>query len=303
MAVDTALPDIGAQPADARRDEPAKGILIMLLSLAVFAVLNGVVKDLMQRFPANEIIFFRNAFGLLPLLMLLPWAGGLSILKPQAPFGHVLQALAMSATLVLSYTALGLIPLAEVTAILFLQPTIITVLAHFFLGERGGVRTWASVVIGFAGVLLIVRPTGLGVQFGALAAIAATVFGSIGMLAVRALSRQNASLSISIWYMILSTAIFLPTLFFWWVTPTFDQFVGLGLMGLASGVGQYLMILAFRFAKASTLSPVQYGNLLGAIVVGFVGFGEVPSLATLLGAVVVMAAMALVLPGRKAVLK
>ena len=74
-------------------------------------------------------------------------------------------------------------------------------------------------------------------------------------------------------------------------------------MGLASGVGQYLMILAFRFAKASTLSPVQYGNLLGAIVVGFVGFGEVPSVATLFGAVVVMAAMALVLPGRKAVLK
>ena len=300
MAIDTALPEVSVQPVDTSRDEPVKGILIMLLSLAVFAVLNGVVKDMMQRFPASEIIFFRNAFGLLPLLTLLPWAGGLAILKPQAPLGHIIQALAMSATLVLSYTAFGLIPLAEVTAILFLQPTIMTVLAHFFLGERGGVRTWASVIVGFAGVLLIVRPAGLGIQFGALAAIAATVFASIAMLAVRALSSRNASLSISIWYMVLSTAIFLPTLFFWWVTPTFDQFVGLALMGVTSGVGQYLMILAFRFAKASTLSPVQYGNLLGAIVVGFVGFGEVPSPATLLGAVVVMAAMALVLPGRKA---
>jgi len=148
-------------------------------------------------------------------------------------------------------------------------------------------------------VLLIVRPSGMAIEFGAVAAIAGTVFASIAMLAVRMLSGRNASLSISIWYMILSTGIFLPTLFVWWVAPSFDQFVGLAVMGLTSGVGQYLMILAFRYAKASTLSPVQYANLLGAIVVGFIGFGEVPSLATLLGAAVVMAAMALVLPGRK----
>ena len=120
---------------DARIDAPVKGILIMLLSLTVFSVLNGVVKDLMQSFPANEIIFFRNGVGVLPLLLLLPWAGGVAILKPQMPLVHLLQALTMSVTLVLSYTAFDLIPLAEVTAILFLLPIITTVLAYFFSSD------------------------------------------------------------------------------------------------------------------------------------------------------------------------
>jgi drug/metabolite transporter (DMT)-like permease len=298
MAMDTALPTSVPFP-DARTDEPVKGILIMLLSLTIFSVLNGVVKDQMQSFPVNEIIFFRNGIGVLPLLLLLPWAGGLAILRPHLPWGHLLQGLAMSATLVLSYTAFDLIPLAEVTAILFLLPIITTVLAYFFLGERAGVKAWLSVALGFSGVLLIVRPAGLSIEVGALAAIAAALFAAIAMLAVRVLSERNASLSISIWYMILSTVIFLPTLFFWWMTPTFDQLLGLLLMGVASGVGQYLMILAFRYASASTLSPVQYGNLLGAIVVGFFWFGEVPGPPTLIGAAIVMAAMALVLPSRR----
>lgn len=284
---------------DARIDAPVKGILIMLLSLTVFSVLNGVVKDQMQTFPANEIIFFRNGIGVLPLLLLLPWAGGVAILKPRMPLVHLLQALTMSATLVLSYTAFDLIPLAEVTAILFLLPIITTVLAYFFLGERAGLRVWVSVALGFAGVLLIVRPAGFSIELGALAAIAGAAFAAIAMLAVRVLSERNASLSISIWYMLISTVIFFPTLFVWWVTPTFDQLLGLVLMGVASGIGQYLMILAFRYASASTLSPVQYGNLLGAIIVGFFWFGEVPGLPTLVGAAIVMAAMALVLPGRR----
>lgn len=284
---------------DARIDAPVKGILIMLLSLTVFSVLNGVVKDQMQTFPANEIILFRNGIGVLPLLLLLPWAGGVAILKPRMPLVHLLQALTMSATLVLSYTAFDLIPLAEVTAILFLLPIITTVLAYFFLGERAGLRVWVSVALGFAGVLLIVRPAGFSIELGALAAIAGAAFAAIAMLAVRVLSERNASLSISIWYMLISTVIFFPTLFVWWVTPTFDQLLGLVLMGVASGIGQYLMILAFRYASASTLSPVQYGNLLGAIIVGFFWFGEVPGLPTLVGAAIVMAAMALVLPGRR----
>lgn len=289
----------GVSLPDARIDAPVKGILIMLLSLTVFSVLNGVVKDQMQTFPANEIILFRNGIGVLPLLLLLPWAGGVAILKPRMPLVHLLQALTMSATLVLSYTAFDLIPLAEVTAILFLLPIITTVLAYFFLGERAGLRVWVSVALGFAGVLLIVRPAGFSIELGALAAIAGAAFAAIAMLAVRVLSERNASLSISIWYMLISTVIFFPTLFVWWVTPTFDQLLGLVLMGVASGIGQYLMILAFRYASASTLSPVQYGNLLGAIIVGFFWFGEVPGLPTLVGAAIVMAAMALVLPGRR----
>lgn len=286
--------------AEARPDQPVRGILIMLIGVAIFAVLNGVVKEQMRIFPANEIIFFRNALGLLPLLALLPWAGGLAILKPKRPLLHVAQALAMSVTLMLSYTAFDLIPLAEVTAILFLMPIFMVVLAHLFLGERAGLLGWLSVALGFGGVLLVVRPDGLTVEWGVLLAIASAVFSAIAMLQVRVLSAQNASLSISIWYLILSTGIFAPTLLVWWVTPTPTDLLGLVGMGLASGIGQFLMILAFRYASASTLAPTQYGNLLGALIVGFLWFSEVPTLTTLIGTAVVMAAMAVVLPRKGA---
>lgn len=180
MAIDQTLPAPAA--TEPSMDQPVKGILIMLLNLTVFAVLNDVVKDQMRSFPANEIIFFRNAIGLLPLLALLPRAGGTTILRPQMPWLHLAQAATMSVCLVLPYTAFDLIPLAEVTAILFLMPVIMTALAHFFLKEKAGLKGWLSVIIGFGGVLVIVRPDGLTPEWGALAGIIAAVFAAIAML-------------------------------------------------------------------------------------------------------------------------
>jgi drug/metabolite transporter (DMT)-like permease len=277
-------------------ERPTTGVLIMLAALCVFAVLNGVVKDQAASFPVTQIIFFRNFFGLIPLLLVVPFLGGWGVLRISRPAHHLLQAGFMSMTLVFSYLAFAATTLAEVTAILFLQPILMAVLAHFAFGERARPRVWLAAFVGFAGVLIIVQPGSVSINPGSLLAVAAAVGAAFAMLEVKILSSDNASLGISVWYLVLSTLIFAPTLLFWWVTPDPGQLVGLIIMGLASGIGQFMMIWAFRFARVSTLGPVQYTNLIGGVIVGFVWFGEVPSTATLIGAAVVMLALALVLP-------
>ena len=277
-----------------------RGIAIMVVGLLVFAVLNGVVKEQARHFPVTEIIFFRNLLGLVPLLLAVPFSGGWTLLRPVNLPGHLLQAVAMSLTLVCAYLAFATIPLAEATAIMFLQPMILVVLAHVFLKERASPTAWLAVLLGFAGVLLIARPLGVGLGPGTLAAIGGAFFAAVAIAQVRSLSARNAALTITIWYMMLSTLIFLPTIAFFWVTPSPAELLGLVLMGLVSGVGQFLIILPFRYASAATLGPVQYFSIVGGVIVGYFWFAEVPSWPTLVGAVIVMSAMALVLPRRSA---
>jgi drug/metabolite transporter (DMT)-like permease len=278
---------------------PARGIAIMILGLLVFAVLNGVVKDQAQRFPVTEIIFFRNLFGLVPLLIAVPFSGGWTSLRPVNVAGHLLQAVAMSVTLVCAYIAFAMIPLAEATAIMFLQPVILVVLAHIFLKERASLSAWVAVILGFVGVLLIARPMGLGLETGTLAALAGAFFAAVAIAQVRGLSANNTALTITIWYMVLSTLIFLPSTAFFWVAPSPADLVALVLMGIASGLGQFLIILPFRYADAATLGPVQYFSIVGGVLVGYFWFAEIPTWTTIIGAVIVMSAMALVLPSRR----
>ena len=278
-----------------------KGIAIMVAGLLVFAVLNGVVKDQAQRFPVTEIIFFRNLFGFLPLLIAVPFNGGWGVLKPSNISGHLVQAVAMSITLVCAYIAFAMIPLAEATAIMFLQPVILVVLAHIFLGERASLSAWIAVVLGFAGVLLIARPADLGFEAGTLAALAGAFFAAVAIVQVRGLAATNTALTITIWYMVLSTLIFLPTTAFFWTTPSPSDLLALILMGIASGCGQYLIILPFRYADAATLGPVQYFSIVGGVLVGYFWFAEIPTWTTIVGAVIVMSAMALVLPRPRSV--
>jgi drug/metabolite transporter (DMT)-like permease len=277
---------------------PGRGIAIMVAGLLVCAVLNGVVKDQAQRFPVTDIIFFRNLFGLVPLLIAVPFNGGWAGLRPRNVPGHLVQAIAMSVTLVCAYMAFAMIPLAEATAIMFLQPVIMVVLAHIFLKERASLAAWTAVALGFLGVLLIARPTGLGLEPGTLAALAGAFFAAVAIVQVRGLAADNSALTITIWYMVLSTLIFLPTTAFFWETPTPVDLAALILMGIASGLGQFLIILPFRYADAATLGPVQYFSIVGGVLVGYFWFAEIPTWTTIAGAIIVMSAMALVLPRR-----
>jgi drug/metabolite transporter (DMT)-like permease len=274
-----------------------KGILIMLCGLLLFAVLNAMVKELAAAFPVNQIVFFRGFFGLIPLVGLLAAMRIIPRPEPGRVAANLPHVLAMTGTLLLAYVAMGALPLAETTAIFFLTPVLVAVLSAVVLREAIPLRLWAAVSIGFVGVLVIARPSGLSVEMGVAYGLAAAVLGSVSMLQQRHLALRLDPLEVVFWFMALSSLAMLPTLFVWWAWPTPAQWTTLAVMGVVSGVGQFLLILPLKFAPASRLAPMHYTNLLGGIVVGYLWFGEVPDTVMVVGCLIVAGSTALVLAG------
>jgi drug/metabolite transporter (DMT)-like permease len=272
-----------------------KGVLIMLAGFALFAIMNAIVKDLAATFPVNQIVFFRGAFGLLPMAVLLAATGVRPTFTLSRVASHLPHVLVMTTVLLTAYVAFGMLPLAEVTAIFFLSPILVALMSALFLKERIALRLWLAVGGGFAGVLLIARPSGLSADLGLVFGAGAAILGAVTMLQQRALSRQNQTLEIVFWFMALSTALMIPTLPLFWVTPDPSEWLVLVMMGIVSCVGQFLIILPLRYAPASRLAPVHYSNLLGGLVVGYLWFGEVPDTIMLLGCVIVVVSTGLVL--------
>lgn len=275
-----------------------KAVLIMTIGIALFSVLNGVVKDQAARFPVNQIVFFRNALALPPLVAILLATGGLHRIRTRHLRRHATHAASMTASLMLSFTGFRLLPLAEATAISFIRPLIVIALAAPLLGERVTLRSWAAVCLGFAGVLVVAQPGAGGLlAVGVLYSLGAAFIGALNMLQQRALSLTDHTLGIVVWYMAISSLLLLPTLFVSWVPPSGAELAGLVGMGLASGVCQYVIMRPLAYAGAAALAPVQYTGLLWSILIGYLWFGDVPGPAVLLGAAVVVAATMLVLRG------
>jgi drug/metabolite transporter (DMT)-like permease len=277
------------------RRDPLRGALIMLLGMALFSILNGVVKAQAQHYPINQIVFFRNAGGIVPLLLILLWAGRLRELHTRHPMRHVLMATSMTGGLFFSFTAFHLMPLADVMAIGFTQPILVTVASALLLKERIPPAGWIAVLGGLAGVQLMVQPSGAGFNVGAIAAVFGTVCSATSMMLQRSLASREDPLVITTWYMGLSSLALAPTLAFSWASPSLLGLAGLVAMGLASGLCQWLTMQALYHASAASIAPINYTNMLWAIIIGYLWFGDVPALSVLAGSAIVIAATGILL--------
>jgi drug/metabolite transporter (DMT)-like permease len=265
----------------------------MFLGLALFSILNGVVKAQAEIFPVNQIVFFRNAGGALALLVILLWLGEAHRIRLRRLPLNLLQMAVATCGILFSFTAFHLMPLADVMAIGFTQPIIVTIASVVLLGERINRFGWAAVILGLVGVQLVLAPSGAGPNIGALAAVCGTICSAASMMLQRRLTTWQTPLLITTWFMVLSSTVLLPSLAVFWVVPTAWQLAGLLAMGLASGPLQLLMVQALYHATAATVAPMSYTNMLWAVLIGYLWFGDVPTLAVLAGSAVVIAATAL----------
>jgi len=277
----------------AKPRDPRRGLVLMLLGLALFSILNAVVKAQAEIFPVNEIVFFRNAGGGLALLMMLPWLGETLRIRLRDLPVNILQTAIMTSGILLTFLAFHLMPLANVMAIGFLQPIVIALASVLFLGERINRYGWAAVVLGLVGVQLVIMPSGSVIDRGALAAAGGMICSAASMLLQRNLTAHQTPLHITVIFMIVSSLVLLPSLLMSWVTPNGWQLAGLIAMGLASGPLQLLMTQALYHATAATVAPMSYTNMLWAVLIGYLWFGDVPTLAVLGGSIVVIVATAL----------
>ena len=285
---------VSASPPPGVATDVRRGILLMLVGLALLSVLYGVVKSLMGTVPVNQVVFFRNAFALVTLLLMARSFGGLQGLQVKRPSALAMQGLLFTGVLVFGYVAYGLMPLADATAISFLQPLLVVMLSWRLLGERVSKTGWMAVALGLFGVLLMIRPTGNSSAFGVTMALIGAVFSAAYLLHQRDLSRQESTMAITFWTLAGCALLTLPTLPFFWVQPTAEQWVWLIGNGLASGFCQYITTRALFHAPAATVAPLKYTMIVWAVIIGFVWFGEIPSLGMLAGSAIVILASYLV---------
>ncbi len=271
-------------------DQPLRGVVMLLASLVFMAVMSAMVKYVSPRQGLAEILFYRFAGSLLPLLLVTWRRGGFVQLRTSQPWQHVIRSAFGVLGIGLYFYALGAIPIADATALTYSAPMFLVVFAVLMLSERVDAATWLAVLVGFAGMLLIANPRGHGIGIGTLAAIGSAVFGALVSVWIRRLSAMDAPVTIAVFYntfgMLVGGA--------WWLlaggSPGLDADTAvMVLMGLLGGAQQYFMTTSFRYAEASLLAPLQYALLVFAGLVGWMAFDEVPTAGAVAGAVIIAA--------------
>lgn len=278
---------------------PVLGIAFKLASVVCLAGMAACVKQLGSSIPVAQTIFFRGATAML-VLAVIAWRGeGLHLLTTRNWRAHAARSLPGSLSMFCWFTALTMIPLAQMTAISFTIPLFLTVLAMIFLGERIHAYRWTALGIGFAGVLIIVTPEltiASGNVLGIGVSLLAAILAAFALLFLRRMSGHEHALTITFYFFVTSSTLALLTLLFSsWPAPTRTQWLLLGLTGLFGVLGQLFMSYTYRHAEASLVAPLEYVNMLISMSIGFYVFHEIPHLSTWIGAPLVITSGAIIL--------
>jgi len=274
-----------------KNDKTLLGIGLMLGSVIMFLVLNSLVKLLGERYPINQIIFFRNTFAMLPVLVaLLAHGDGFAQLKTAHPWGHLWRGVVGLVSMALLFWSYTLLPLAKAVSLNFTSPLIITALSVPMLGEKVGVHRWSAVAFGFVGVVAMLNPGADAALFGSTIALIAAFGQSVAVTTVRQLSRTESTNTI-VFYFTLFTALMgaasLP--FSWKPIVSWEDFSLLAVAGLTGGIAQLLMTQAYALAPTSVVAPFNYISIVLATLVGWVVWSEVPTMRIIVGSVFVIA--------------
>ncbi len=281
-----------------------RGAALMLAATALFTLMSAMVKELGSRIPFVEVMFFRNALAV-PVVMAIALRRARRLgdiaaqLRTRRFPGHLLRACTGTMAMLCSFFALTVLPLAEQTALTYTTPLFVTILSIPFLGERVGIHRWSAVLVGFAGILIIAFGKGAFqggaampplVQLGVVVAVLHGVFSAGTTLLVRQLSATESSTTIVLWQSLLMTAFTALALPFVWVAPGWEDVLLILGIGMVGGIGQVLLTEAYASAQVSALGPYSYSSILWSVALGWMIWGEAPTLAMLAGAVLIVAA-------------
>lgn len=270
----------------------SRGILWALGAGLAFQVANGAVRALSIAIDPLQAQFLRYFVGIVPLLPLIVRAGGLHRLRPESMRGQVWRSALHTLGLVLWFSALPHMPLADMTAIGFTNPLFVLIGAAWLLKEPMNPARWIAVAVGFAGVLVIVGPglAGTGGWYALLMLASSPVFAA-SFLVTKVLTRRDSASVIVLWQTVLISLMSLPLALPSWVWPTPGQW-GLALVGGVAGtVGHYFLTRSFASADISATQSVKFVDLLWAALIGWLAFGDVLRPTTVLGGAVIVAAI------------
>ena len=267
-----------------------KGVLAMTAATALLVLNDAIAKQLSEIHPVGQILFWRQAIGGIVLFAVLALRRELAELRIVDVQGQLLRGVLFVANTFLIVYALSVLPLPVVSVILFASPIFIALLSGPLLGETVTPRRWVAVLIGFAGVLTIVRPGGTAFTWLMLLPIAPAMTSALRDIVTRKLTRTDSSISILFW----SNALILPAglatyvLGSPWQPVTGIVAAWLAFNALLNLSAHFLMIHALRIADASLVAPFKYTGLIWAFLMGFAIWGYMPDIWTIAGTVLIV---------------
>jgi drug/metabolite transporter (DMT)-like permease len=273
----------------AHHNHVVRGIMFMLGASVMFAISNALSKWVVAIYPVGEVMFSRSLSSLIVCSAFMLPMTGFSVFATKRPRDHIARGLSQAISQTFTVLAFSLMPLAGAVAINFSAPLFSALISVLWLKERAGAARWGTLLAGFVGVLIVVKPGADSFQLGALFALAnAIMYGSV-TVAVRGMSKTESANTLLMWQMVTLAVFhsFLLVFGFRWPTP--QHAVLLVSSGVANAAAQYLWTKALHAAPATAVSPFYYFLLVWSLVLGFVVWGDVPTMSLLIGSGIVVA--------------
>lgn len=256
----------------------------MLISILLFAMMDASVKWLGATYPTAQIMFFRCTVALVPVLVLILMRGGMSILRTDQKKLHLLRSVLGIAAMGFAFYAFSLMPLAEAISILHTAPLFMTALSVILLREAVGIRRWSAIILGFIGMLLVVRPGADMLASGSLYMLTAAFLIGCTTIVIRHLGKIDDPVCITFYFT--ATGVIVSTIGIFiqgWQQPPLLDFALLGMVGLLGGMAQFLMTLSYQRLAVGIVAPLKYLSIVFGGGIAFLVWREVPDLQSVFG--------------------
>ncbi len=259
----------------------------MFISVCAFSLMDVLVKW-SDAYPVGQVLFFRGFCGIIPILFLIPRDRFLDFYKTTRPLLHFKRCLSGLIALVAIFIALRNLPLATVVSITFAAPIFTTIFSIFLLKEKVGLYRWLAVFVGFVGIIVITEPGFSSLNFYYIYPIIFCLGLSYVAIAIRKLSTTEPVWLISFFFSFSIAILGLLSLFQGWVMPNFFDLFLLSMVGILGGLANLWLSQSYKYSEVSLVTPLKYLALVFAIIFGYFIWSEVPTMKTLMGALLVI---------------
>jgi drug/metabolite transporter (DMT)-like permease len=288
-------------------DSPLKSVCYLISGVFVFSLQDVIIKWISGQYPVHEIVLIRSLFAIIPILFIAHLEGGLNLLRTDHYVKHAIRSLLMFCAYISFYLSLAVLPLAETVSLFFSAPILITILSVMFLGEKVGVRSWAAVLAGFCGVIIMLRPGSEMVELAAFLALLAALLYAIGSIITRKMGKTESGVSLAFYptvmYILFSTILGIllnnttitknsdsawAFLFREWQFPLQGDLFLFIIIGLIAATGFYCLSQAYRLGQPSTIAPFEYVAVPLSVIWGYVFWRDVLELQSVIGMVLIV---------------
>ena len=259
----------------------------MFISVCAFSLMDVIVKW-SDDYPVGQVLFFRGFCGIIPILFLIPKDRFLDFYKTERPVLHIKRCLAGLIAIVSIFVALRNLPLATVVSISFASPIFTTIFSIFLLNEKVGFYRWLAVFVGFIGIIIISEPGFSSLNIYYIYPIIFCLGLSYVAIAIRKLSSTEPVWLISFFFSFSILIFSFFSLYQKWIMPSLIDLILLSSIGILGGIANLWLSQSYKFSEVSLVSPLKYLALVFAIVFGYFIWDEIPTIKTLMGALLVI---------------